>query len=432
MRTASLILSLLVVSSAYGVGLFPLTPSDPTILNSNARGLTVGADGTVYVAGQVKVDATNSRAAYWTAIGGVVGAPVIPAANDAGTTATQANGVGLMANGSVLLSGNLGGGASDWNSGLAATNGGWNFRYAANGTTQGSLGGTANLLAAQANGTGYYMVGKTPSAADTGLLWNGDGTTGGASLTTWSVVGPSATTKAGTVTGITPAGVAVGEARASSANIRRGYVYDSATATRTFLLGLPGRTDNRAQPQGISADGATVVGYGRKYDADLGYDSPFYWTKDAGGAWSVAKKLGRLAIYDSDPSIQAGVYSSSFAFSADQTGKIIVGTEYPGLEVGAFWDTTVLDGNGLPQVNILKDWLAAHGVDVSGWSNLGRTYSAYTVDGVTYVSGDGAWITDPIAGTTVTRGFIAAIPEPASLMLLTLGGALLLRRRSSR
>jgi hypothetical protein len=416
--TASLLV-LACASATLAIGIAPLSPSDPTILNSAARGLTVGPDGTVYVAGQVKVDATNFRAAYWTANGAVINAPVVLGGNAGGTTATLANGIGVLANGSVVVSGNLGGGASDWNSGLAA-NGGWNYRLNAS-NTQANTGGTANQLAVSTGTNNFYDVGKSPSTADTAYVYAVDGTTGTSTTGSTSLKVSGATSAGGTAMGVSATGVAVGEVRAGTGNIRRAYVYDYNTNTRTVLLGVPGRTDMRAQGTAISANGTVVGAYGRWTDSDT-FDFPIYWTKDPDtGSWGEGKQLGRLDSYT----------SSSFVFGMDQTGQIIVGTEYPNATIGeasAFWDTSVFDDYGRPKVNLLKDYLAGKGVNMSNWISLGRTYSAFTVNGLTYITGDGKW-NDGVTTGGVTRGFLAVIPEPASLGLLALGSLLLVRRR---
>lgn len=285
------------------------------------------------------------------------------------------------------------------------------------GSGQATNGGQANQIV-PISGNQYYNLGKNTSSADVGISYTIDGVTRTDTQDTWSMKHAGASTAAGTVQGISQTGVAVGELRSNEtgSNIRRAYVHGSTGVIA--LPGIAGRTDARAQGYGISADGKVAVGLARWTDADA-YEFPAYWTEDAPATWS-SHKLGTLDSFT----------SSSVAFSANQDGSIIVGYAYPNStrgECSVFWDRSVLDGNGLPKANLTKDYLASKGVDVSEWTELRRTYSAYTsAGGLTYIVGDGTWKADGL-----TRGFLVIIPEPATMSLLALGGLALLRRRSA-
>lgn len=89
-------------------------------------------------------------------------------------------------------------------------------------------------------------------------------------------------------------------------------------------------------------------------------------------------------------------------------------------ETAVVWDSTGIWGTGGEPVSLMAA-LAAAGVDVSGWSSLSRA-TTMTDDGTT-VAGWGIWADGS------TRGFIASIPEPATLLLSLLGLSLLRRRR---
>lgn len=265
----------------------------------------------------------------------------------------------------------------------------------------------------------YFAVGRSASSADTGYSFSIDGATRTDVLDSWNTKGTGATTNGGSVNGVATTGAAVGELRTSSSNIRRAYIHE-ATGARSLLPGIPERGDGRSQGMGISADGLTAFGYGR-WTNDDAFDMPIYWKKDVGaGTWS-ANKLGRVDSFA----------SSSFVFGSNQNGTILVGTEYPSdpaVETGCFWDLSVLGDNGLPKPNLLLPYLQSIGVDTTGWVRLGRTYSAVTVGELTYMSGDGTW-SDDGGTTTYGRGFLVVIPEPATMLLLALGGLTFARRR---
>ena len=92
----------------------------------------------------------------------------------------------------------------------------------------------------------------------------------------------------------------------------------------------------------------------------------------------------------------------------------------------------MLDG-GVPDLNILSDWLPAHGVPLMtggvGWTIMQRIHGVHSDGDVTYLTGYGLWTEDG-GTTTVSRAFLITIPEPATLALLVvLGGLAVLRRR---
>ena len=105
------------------------------------------------------------------------------------------------------------------------------------------------------------------------------------------------------------------------------------------------------------------------------------------------------------------VYGRAYGASAD--GSIIIGGSESGLGREAFiWDET----NGMQSI---KDVLVNnYGLDLTGWY-LGRA-SGISADGRTIV-GEGI-------GPNGSEAWIATIPEPTTLCLLTLGG-LVLRKR---
>lgn len=183
---------------------------------------------------------------------------------------------------------------------------------------------------------------------------------------------------------------------------------------------IPGGAAYESEALGISpgayanagGSGGLVVGYDRD-TTDNHYPHAFSWVVDMAGLPAMSY-LGELPGDVASTAIDArliGGNSIIGGYSSDGT-----------IEQAVIWDTTgTWASSGQPVV--VQSLLAAVGADVSGWSSLSRVTSM-SDDGKT-VAGWGVWAED---GST--RGFVARIPEPASLSLLALGAMALLRRRS--
>lgn len=197
-------------------------------------------------------------------------------------------------------------------------------------------------------------------------------------------------------------GVLVGWDSGNPGNARRAMHLISANGTTQAPV--PGGSGVRSEGFGISLNGLVLSGF----DADVGGATTraFVWTVGDPGM----TLLARLSGDTQSTAIAVNNNRTAAGFSSDGTTARAV-----------IWDTTgTWDSTGQPR--LVTDLLAAAGVNLSNWTRLTRV-TTMSDDGTT-VAGWGVWAAD---GTT--RGFIATIPEPATLLLLTLGGLASIRRR---
>lgn len=156
-----------------------------------------------------------------------------------------------------------------------------------------------------------------------------------------------------------------------------GYILSGVTVGQGFRWTESGGVTYPypAAAHGVSDDGSAVAGEG------------FYWTESGG--------------------IQT-LDGTAYGISAD--GLVLVGESSGSASI---WDDT----NGMRDI---KNILENGGLDLSGWT-LSRAM-AIAVDGLTIVG----YGTNPDG---YTEGWVATVPEPATLSLMALGGLALLRRR---
>ncbi len=195
--------------------------------------------------------------------------------------------------------------------------------------------------------------------------------------------------------------VIAGEASSSSGQGPLGYEAFRWTESGSMQgLGVLDGTDSFAND--MSADGLVVVGYGR---ADGYLDEPFRWTKTEG--------IHSLGFIEGGP-------SNGWANGVSGDGSIVVGSCWDGQgwdptnQQAFIWDTEsgILNLQGVLQND--------YGLDMSGWTLLSA--ADISNDGLTIV-GYG------INPDGIREGWIATVPEPATLLLLGLGGLLLRKRK---
>ncbi|MBI4580755.1 MAG: PEP-CTERM sorting domain-containing protein, partial [Planctomycetes bacterium] len=117
-----------------------------------------------------------------------------------------------------------------------------------------------------------------------------------------------------------------------------------------------------------------------------------------------------------------GSVTNGVVYGASMDGQYASGMNYRGTEKAVLWDTVNMT------ITDLTDYFSGQGM-LGNFTRLSRAYSvAADGSGNIWVTGQGVWTPDGGA-TNYTRGFVALIPEPSTMLFLGLGGLALLRRR---
>jgi len=279
---------------------------------------------------------------------------------------------------------------------------------------KGGLGkpGSFNAMAMDSNGNGWMVGSGEKSATLQGQGWQ---------ITNGSVNGTAAWAKkiAGgkvSLNGMSVAGLAVGtDSKAGRGGTTDGPVIALVATGGTGWIIAPFGADTKGQGHGISNNGYWATGY---FNDAATVDPLHGFRNDV--RRNITQELFPVGF---DPN----EYQLSFGADAANNGHI-VGYTYNAIKAG-----NILSGyratiwyNGAPgQGYLLEEVLAGLGVDIhaAGFSYLERVIGisddGTVVAGRAVRASDGAYV-----------GFVATIPEPATLSFLALGGLpLLLRRR---
>ncbi len=349
-----------------------------------------------------------------------VGNTVLPNPS-APTVPSLAGGIDLRANGDLVVSANVGGAMRDWHS---STNS-WVVRYKTDGTTLIGNAGSQNSVTVGTDGMTYYA---TVTQAATTVKQAYGLTLSGPQGQTQSYITTVADSR-NSMNGVSATGRVAGWGRVLGSSNERAYWSDTGGTANAGVNLIPGFDDDplvgthKAQGYGISRDGDTVVG--------MAHD-PTFAAPRVNGWTPFVYKISTNTLIKSPLLPDTTSTSTFYAVSGD--GKIAVGNNYGTIDGvnrdrGVFYD--MRDANPANwQLYDVKAYFAGLGVDMSHWVSVGRVYSV-SADGLD-MAGEGLWDADGNPDTTtdrVTRGFIATIPEPATMMLLALGGLALIRRR---
>jgi hypothetical protein len=282
-------------------------------------------------------------------------------------------------------------------------------------TTTKYLGGTSeeqvatnNAMAVNpATGDGW-VVGARDSHGNEALAWK---VTGGviSATTTYRKVGVSG--DAG-FAGVSTTGIAVGGDGSGPGGTTGPILADVANNGNAYKIPAYAGSLGRGMGNGISNNAAYATGY--FYVPPTSDDSlhAFRYTLGgstdellpAGGDLTGSQQTNGFDVSDN------GTVGGFTYNSHDGNGNLIAG----------YRATVWLPGSNTGV--LLQNILAANGVGLGDFSYLERIISV-TADGLTF-AGRGV-----LASDGSYRGFVATIPEPATLSFLALGGLALLRRR---
>ncbi len=261
--------------------------------------------------------------------------------------------------------------------------------------TLAGITGPYNTARLRNNGTEQWFVGGDRSGSERDFVMGVAGAPGIDHRNTGDCISYS----------VNGAGNTAGSDAGNPSGARRALYMNANNGTVQTVI--PGGNGILSEAIGISAYSSNVILSG--YDTDAGGNTQAFVWKPGDAAMTLLNRL-------------AGDTQAS-AITVNKIGGNFIAGGYSSngqLEQAVLWDTTgIWDSTG--EAKLVSTLLSNAGFDVSQWTTLTRV-TTMSDDGMT-VAGYGVWAED---GTT--RGFIATIPEPTSLLLLSLGGLALLRR----
>lgn len=384
--------------------------------SANSKVYAISPDGTWVVGGSIGSNvagtAAMEQAVIWSAGTGLVQAPNNPApATDQATS-----GRGIVVSGDNLVMGGM-----YWN----PTAGTYRMAYYTAAKTN-PAGGAWTSMQQHGPMVGDYNAVRTKTRLDSsteiivaGRRWNrssGMGAVvGSASYYEYQSTTTVPPGSAGTINSMarvcrnasSEVPVGAGWDTGNPSGARRAINFVTSGSAQTVV---PGGNGIYSEAYGIVPEssllvGSTVVGY--DHDS-IAIPHAFRWTTGEGSMTMLPELSGGQSVATDVRKIDSSLIIGGSAF---------VGS----VENAVLWDSTgIWDATGLPV--LVADVLAAAGINMDDWSSLTRV-TTMTDDAMT-VAGYGIWATD---GST--RGFVATIPEPASVSLLMLGLSVVIARR---
>jgi probable HAF family extracellular repeat protein len=263
------------------------------------------------------------------------------------------------------------------------------FRWTSSGGMKGLgiLPGGSLSVAGGVSHDGATVVGYSNSASGTeAFRWaSGSGMQGMGDLS-----GGSFVSRAGDIN--SDGTVIVGQGNSTSGD--EAFRWTSGTG----MEGLGDLSDGSFESSavGVSDDGTVIVGYGSSASGE----EAFRWTSSGG-----MDGLGYLP----------GGVSDSVALDVSGDGSIVVGRSRSAS--APFGEAFIWDASS--GMRSLKDVLVNdHGLDLTGW----------TLTDATGISADGSTIVGSGSNSGRLEAWVAVVPEPSSLAMLSLAGSTLLRR----
>lgn len=379
-------------------GTFSVSQIAPNGTDTSSSGRAIIWSGTKAIAVGLSGSGTGI---VWDATAGT--RAVVSSDNAAATVMTGIGYRTVSGNKQLVASGMTGSGLNLYNSLDDGATWGTKCRWSNSTYTNQNLGTSNTLGASTASDVVYEALGNKPTTNYlVDILTCSGGTSPVFAPAITQISQKDCSTNDATFKGAASTGLSVGYRKVSGVENNYKGTPNGAGVSVSFFPGLAG--DNRGQAWAVSNNGNKIFGM-----------SPVTGTRT--GNWPYINDVATNVTTELRTfSDTAGSTTNGNVYGASADGKWAVGMDYRGTEKAVLWNT---------QTNEIWDLTTELTGKLNGFSRLSRGYSIYDagVDGL-WITGNGVWAAD-----LSTRGFVAMIPEPATMSLLVLGGLAMLRRR---